>query len=205
MNKSDFFNKVVLGYILKDLESIKTLPKRAGEPGGCNFPIALCVLSYMEYLGSFFTLDDFSFKENVSTYIRECFRTPADYHIDILKNIFRNGLAHDYFARGGVSRDGNRPALYRNYDNKVVLDADTLLEDFLASLGKFQEKLSDENFTKRMELAESKISEIETDFASAINTLPSISNMPGARTSGATGYPGPIHTTTLPPKPSENE
>lgn len=202
MDKFDFFNRVVFGYIRKDLENMKNyLPKKPGEEGNNNFPIALCVLSYMEYLGSFFTLDDFNFEENVKVYIEKCFKNSSEYHPAILGDLFRNGLAHDYFARGGVARDGNRHGLYRNWDNKAVLDADTLLNDFLLSLNKFAEELSDHNFIERMKIAKQRINDMEAKYASEINNLPFIGDMRGARTSGATVYPGSIKkktTTTLP-------
>ena len=196
MNKIEFINKVVFGYIKKDLENIKSyLPKRPGEEGNNNFTIALCVLSYMEYLGSFFTLDSWNFEKNVSAYIERCFTTPSDYHPAILGDLFRNGLAHDYFARGGVSRDGIRPGLYKNYDNKAVLDADTLLDDFLVSLDKFVQELPDDKFTTRMEMAKQTISDRETKYADEIGKLRFIGDIPGARTSGATTYPEPINIT----------
>ncbi len=170
-----------------------------------NFTVALCVLSYMEYLGSFFTLDDFNFKGNVTAYIEKCFKTPADYHPSILKHLFRDGLAHDYFARGGVSRDGLRPGLYKSWENKAVLDADTLLQDFLDSLDKFATELLDDKFIERMKIADEKVKKLEADFASEISGLKSINDIPGAHTSGATVYPGSITTTTLPYNPDDDK
>ncbi len=207
MNKLEFLNKVVFGYIKKDLENIRSyLPKKPGEEGNNNFTIALCVLSYMEYLGSFYTLDNFNFKENVTTYINECFKSPTDYHPTILKDLFRNGLAHDYFARGGVSRDGIRPGLYRSWDNKAVLDADTLLQDFLDSLDKFATDLPEEKFVERIKIARNTIAEVEARYASEIISLPSIADMKNVHTSGATTLPGPITTTTtLPYNPDEDK
>ncbi len=187
MSKIGFLNEVVFGYIKKDLENINSyLPKKPGEPGNNNFPIALCVLSYMEYLGSFFTLNDFNFDENVKIYMERCFKNSSSYHPAILGDLFRNGLAHDYFARGGVARDGNRPPLYRNYDNIVILDAETLLVDFLASLDKFATELTDDNFNKRIQIAIDKINAKLANYSSEINKLPFFGNMPGAHTSGAT-------------------
>lgn len=199
MIKHDFLNEVVFGYIEKDLRNLQSyLPKKSGEPGNNNFTIALCILSYIEYLGSFFTLNDFNFELNVSSYIDKCFGQSNDYHPVVLKELFRNGLAHDYFARGGVSRDGIRPALYRNWEDKVILDADTLLEDFLKSLQTFADKLEEDKFNKRMEMAGAKIQKIERIFSTDIGTLPHIANIPHARTSGATVYPGDTKTTTTP-------
>lgn len=199
MLKYEFLNKVVNGYIKKDLENLKScLPKKPGEEGNNNFTIALCILSYMEYLGSFFSLNDFDFTKNVTEYIKNCFKFPADYHPILLKDLFRNGLAHDYFARGGISRDGNRPAMYKNYQNKAILDADTLLEDFLTSLDKFAQALTDYNYVERMKIADNKINLFETRHASEINSLTSLARM-SVSTSGATIYPGPGPKTTTTP------
>lgn len=196
MDKINFLNTVVYGYIRKDLESIKSyVPHKSGEPGNVNFPIALCVLSYIEYLGGFLTGLDFSYAKNVSIYLTKCFKNGNNYDVEILEEIFRNGLAHDYFARGGVGRDGIRPALYRGWKNEVILDADTLLDDFLASLDKFGEQLTDEMFSKRISLAEKRISDLNIKYKVQIDKLTFIGDIPHARTSGATTYPGPLNIT----------
>lgn len=195
MNKLDFLNTVVFGYIQKDLEAIKTLPRKSGEPGNANFPIALCILSYVEYLGGFFTGLEWDYTKNVSSYTEKCFPNKGGYNVDILEDIFRNGLAHDYFARGGVGRDGIRPALYRGWKKEVILDADTLLDDFLTSLNKFGDELTDEIFNKRIALAEKRITDLNNNFKDQIDKLPFIGDIPNARTSGATVYPGPINIT----------
>jgi len=196
MNKIDFLNIVVFGYIKKDLEAIKSyIPRKSGEPGNVNFPIALCILSYMEYLGGFLTGFDWNYTENIKAYLINCFKKSSDYDVTILEEIFRNGLAHDYFARGGVGRDGIRPALYRGWNNEVILDADTLLGDFIISLDTFKEKLTDEIFTERIALAENKIADLNTKYLQAISKLPFIGDIPHASISGASIYPGPINIT----------
>jgi len=196
MNKIDFLNKVVFDYIKKDLETIKTnIPKKSGEVGNANFPIASCVLSYMEYLGGFLTGLDRGIVQNVTAYLDKCFKNSNKYHAGILTEIFRNGLAHDYFARGGVSRDGMIIGLYRGIDNKVTLDADTLLDDFLNSLDTFRDKLQDDSFEQRIKLAEKSIQNLEKKYKTEIEKLPYIGNVPNARTSGATTYPAPINIT----------
>lgn len=193
MNKLDFLNKIVFGYIKKDLENIKTLPKR--DEGGCNFPIALCVLSYMEYLGSFFTGNEFDFPQNITAYIDKCFRNKNDYNVDILKDLFRDGLAHDYFPRGGVGRDSIRPGLYVDYNGDVILDADTLMDDFLNSLDLFRDELEDQMYQARIELAGNKIKKWKEDRREAIEKLIHISSIVGVRTSGTSIYPGRLNIT----------
>lgn len=196
MNKAHFLDKVVFGYIKKDLETIKfNIPPKMGEVGNANFPIALCVLSYMEYLGSFFANLERDFFENVSAYIEKCFNNKNEYHVGILRDIFRNGLAHEYFARGGVSRGGVRPGLYRGENGEVILDADTMLEDFLASLDVFKEKLDEQKLVSRLKLAEDSIRDNEDRYKVEIENLPSIKAIPDIKSSGASIYAGTLNFT----------
>src|SRR3989344_5537146 len=112
----------------------------------------------MEYLGSFLLGKDSGFSKNVSGYISKCFSNHKDYPVGILKDIFRNGLAHEYFARGGISRDGGRPAVYKEIGG-VVLDAESLANDFIESLDKFKQELEEDKYTSRVNQAESSITD----------------------------------------------
>ncbi len=208
MNKIDFINKIVFGYIQKDLENIKSkIPPVRGEVGNANFPIALCVLAYMEYLGGFLLGRSLGFKRNIEEYMNRCFNFSPEYNSVILRDLFRNGLAHEYFARGGISRDGIRPPMNRNYEGKAILDAQTLLDDFLNSLNAFKDELNEESFQRRKKGAENAIKKWETIHKNEVLNLPFIGNFPThTRTSGASIYPGNIKestTTTLPYDPNE--
>lgn len=201
MYKLDFINKVVLGYIKKDLENIKIyLPRKESEEGNCNFPIALFILSYMEYLGSFITGNEFGKIKNIKTYLDNCFKNYSEYNADILYDIFRNGLAHDYFARGSVARDGIRPGLYRGWDNKVILDVDTLLEDFLVSLDNFKDNLDEDMIKQRFRFSGEAIKRWEEIHKQSILNLPYIADIRSVRASGASIYPSNI---TRPYDPNE--
>lgn len=204
MDKDEFLNKVVSGYIQKDLENINSkIPPVLGEVGNVNFPIALCILAYMEYLGGFLIGKDMGFDNNVETYIKQCFKIPGNYNIKILRDLFRHGLAHEYFARGGISRDGITPPLYRNYQGKVILDAQTLLNDFLESLNTFKDKLTEVAFAQREKDATNAIKDWEEKYKDEIKNLPFMGDFPiHTRTSGATIYPEKT-TTTLPYDPTE--
>lgn len=204
MDKDEFLNKVISGYIQRDLENIKSkIPPVRGEIGNANFPIALCLLAYMEYLGGFLLGKNMGFKRNVEEYINRCFNFSSEYNSVMLRDLFRNGLAHEYFARGGISRDGNRPPVYRNYEGKAILDTQTLLDDFLNSLNTFKNELDEESFQRRKKAAEKAIKQWATKHKDEILNLPSISNFPThTRTSGATIYPEK-NTTTLPYDPNE--
>ena len=205
IDKKDFINKVVFGYIKKDLENMRD--KIRPEPsavGNINFPLALCVLAYMEYLGSFLLGKDSGFSKNVSGYISKCFSNHKDYPVGILRDIFRNGLAHEYFARGGISRDGERPPMYKEVFGPV-LDAETLVNDFLNSLDKFRDTLDDSNYNKRIQAAEKSISKKIEENKNLIESLPVRLITPRTRSSGASVYPGQINTTTTSTSSSQSK
>jgi len=196
MDKQAFLDTVVFGYIKKDLENMrdKIRPQPAAI-GNINFPLALCVLAYMEYLGGFLLGRSAGFSQSVREYISKCFTNPGEYPVEILRDIFRNGLAHEYFARGGISRDGGRPAVYKEVSG-AVLDAETLVNDFLESLDKFKQELEDDKYTRRVNGAESSIAGKNTRYKNLIDQLPIRVLTPTTRSSGASGYPRPISTTT---------
>jgi len=203
MNKQTFLDTVVFGYIKKDLENMrdKIRPQPAAI-GNINFPLALCVLAYMEYLGSFLLGHYANFSQSVSEYISKCFVNPSEYPVEILRDIFRNGLAHEYFARGGISRDGERPAVYKEGVDEVVLDAETLVNDFLESLEKFKQALEDGEYTSRVNQAESSIANKKARNRNLISRLPVRVVTTITRSSGASGYPK--STTTSSSKSSSN-
>lgn len=150
--------------------AIKPIPGRAGN---INFPLALCSLADIEYLGSFFTGKiDHAFEKNVGEYISKCFDNPKDYQIDVLAHIFRNGLAHEFFARGAVCRGETTKPLFKDDNFDIVLNADFLAKDLLKSLNKFKENLSEENYNKRREQALKISKEKLEKVKESINKLP---------------------------------
>jgi len=177
MDKNTFLERVVFGWIKKDFERMLTIRPIDGGDGNINFPLALCALVDIEYLGGFLLGSDCGFDKNTGEYIRKCFKRPNEYKIEILRDIFRNGLAHEYFARAGVSRDGGIPALFIDKNNRVILDAETLVNDFLESLKKFKEELSEEKYMKRMIEAEETIKQKMTEHKELIGILPQKSDI----------------------------
>lgn len=196
MDRQTFLDTVVFGYIKKDLENMRDkIRPQTATIGNINFPLALCVLAYMEYLGSFLLGHPAGFSQSVRKYISKCFTNPDEYPVEILRDIFRNGLAHEYFARGGISRDGERPAVYKEVGG-VILDSETLVNDFLESLNKFKQELEDGIYTQRVNRAESSITDRNARNKDLIDQLPGRVIIPTTRSSGASGYPRPISTTT---------
>lgn len=140
-----FLNTVVLGYIRRDLERMsREIPIVPNEAGNLNFPIALCVLSYMDWLGSM--IEEKKTKDeglHIGKYLSQFFTDPSRYCSEVLKDIFRRGLSHEYFAKdAGISRDGKEPPMYVRDDGILILDAETFLNDFLNSLSLYKTYLS---------------------------------------------------------------
>jgi hypothetical protein len=212
MNKQFFIDEVVLGWIKSDLlRMIRTIRPSSSEVGNINFPLALCILSYMESLGGFLIGKDKDFVKNVNRYLKDCFNNPEEYPVLILNDLIRNGLAHDYFPRGAISRNGKHPAIYKGQTYDVVLDVETLATDFINSLDVFVKKLTDEQYQSRMKEAKLRIKELHDKHSAFIKELshqPDDDNraMPSqgldegidpfrqysAKSSGASGYNGPI-------------
>ena len=158
MKKEEFINKYVLGWIKRDFERMtKDIPVRPNESGNIGFFLTLSVLVSIDALGGFLLGEDKKFYGNVKEYISKCFKNPEEYPIEILQDIYRNGLAHDFFSRGAVIRNNSRPAIFRDKKIGVTLDAETLANDFLESLNKFSEVLTEENYQKRSIQIEGKI------------------------------------------------
>lgn len=207
MDLDTLLNKIVFGWIKHDLERMTTeIPALDGAVGNINFPLALCVLAYIEYLGGFLLGEEGNFTNNATEYIDKCFTHKNEYPIDILRDIFRNGLAHEYFARGAISRNNLRPAVYKQSGAGAILDVETLVTDFLDSLDKFKAQLTEEKYQKRMSKALDEIERFKTKHKTLIGGLREgqIYRSPGTYTttssSGASGYPGPVkNATTLDP------
>ncbi|MBU1110557.1 hypothetical protein KKB83_02990 [Patescibacteria group bacterium] len=199
MNKTDFVNIVVLGWIKSDLIRMRdTIRPDRSEVGNINFPLALCTLSCVEYLGGFLIGKDQKFTGNVEKYINECFQHPDEYPVEILRDLIRNGLAHDYFPRGAISRNNKRPAIYRGRTYSIVLDAETMVNDFIDSLDVFVEKLEDHKYEARMQGLSEKIDEFKVKHKSFIENL---ERQPRDDDQGtpSSGYPDSINTTTTDP------
>ncbi|MBU2598894.1 MAG: hypothetical protein KKC53_07005 [Actinobacteria bacterium] len=209
MDKTRFLNDIVFGWIKKDfermLQRIKVIP--SGQ-GNINFPLALCVLVDMEYLGSFLLGGDCGFNNCAGKYVQKCFKKPNEYPIEILGDIFRHGLAHEYFARGGICREGIRPAVFNDEKIGVILDAETLVKDFLDSLEKFKDELSEEKYKIRMAQAKETIREKLDKHQELINNLPkkpTPTNSISASTTIVTGESIPFKQISTPPSHEEDE
>ena len=159
-----FFQQVIRGWMIGDLkrltENILPIPN---SDGNCNFPISLYVFSCIEFLGYLTTEDFDSIKDGpggyssrrIITFIENFFPDESKREIEPYKalfvNIFRNGLAHEYFAKSaGISRSVEH-LLYKDSTGNLILDADRFASTFEQSTTKLKEKIaSDDNLVKRI-------------------------------------------------------
>jgi len=198
MNKDKFLKDIVFGYIKRDLERmVSEVPVRPRQHGNINFFLALCTLVSIEYLGGFLLGEDKGFEDNAREYVDRCFPNPEEYPIEILKEIYRNGLAHEFFPRGAVSRANERPPIFVDSKIGVVLDTETLVNDFLNSLDKFQDEIDEAKYNQRMQQMEQKVKYWQTQYKSIIDTLPkksanSISTSTTSTTSAASSSRAPM-------------
>jgi hypothetical protein len=172
VNKQEFLDQIVFGWIKKDLENISKVRVVIPGEGNANFPLAMCIVTYIDHLGGYLLgTEKGGLEVNIRQYL-SCFKTPSAYPPELLTDLFRNGLSHDYFARGGISRSNMRPPMVNVPGVGVVLDADSLLADFIISLDVFKARLSDENFMKRFAEAKEAMEERYARHKSIIDKLP---------------------------------
>ena len=154
MEKQAFLDDIVFGWIKRDVERMQIeIRPIGGKPGNINFPLALCIFAYLEYLGGFLSGAQGDSKCNARIYMERCFpeESKSDYvkSINILNSLFRNGLVHEYFGRGAISRDGGTALTRDPSKGFPILDVETLSTDFLRSLFSFRDKLSDQSYIDR--------------------------------------------------------
>jgi len=144
-----FFNEIVECYMLADLAKIEENYDPSKKCGNCNFPLALQVFSCMDFIGWLIS-DHRNKKEdtsgNINSFIDNLFSSTRGEQIKQVEgfvNIFRHGLAHEYFAKGcGISRKKGE-LLWLDFDNNSInLDADVLLEKFRLCIDVLKKKIS---------------------------------------------------------------
>jgi len=157
-----FITEVIDGWMLNDLERlINDIPHRPGKAGNCNFPIALYVFACIEFLGQLTSVVPIDTKEPghtqksimgfIDTYFPEDFKRKTQLYRSNFVNIFRHGLAHNYFAKyAGVSRTESEP-LQVDSEGMLVLDADRFVEAFKSAINTLKEAIkNDTELTQRM-------------------------------------------------------
>ena len=185
-----FFDDVVSGWKIGDLDNLETkIPHVSSTNGNCNFPIALYVFSCLEFLG-YLTSPTLIESKNpgftaarINAYM-DMFFDPGYLsqiapHRTKFVTIFRNGLAHEYFAKGaGVSR--NTGILLRvDFTGIIILDADEMYKAFKKSVEKLKKDITDnkDNLAERiitrysqMQVDNEKYKSSTTTYTSSVST-----------------------------------
>lgn len=234
---NNFIAQVVDGWMLGDLTTLTAIPHNPGAAGNCNFPIALYTFSCVEFLGQLTFLGTLPprgyTKASVLGFIDDFF--PDDFkqklqpHKNEFVNIFRNGLAHNYFAKAaGVSRTKTEP--FSMEDGHLVLDADRFADAFRLAVDKLKTTIQNDtqlvermvdryetqvNENQKFKLSADKIRFYSTPIAGASLANPSM--LQGLKTmeltststttsSSSSQQPGRLsNTTTLPPELNEKK
>lgn len=210
----NFIAEVVDGWMLGDLERlIKDIPHKKDEAGNCNFPIALYVFSCVEFLGQLTAIPPIDTKKPgysqksiigfIETYFPSNFNKKLQPHKKDFVNVFRNGLAHNYFAKyAGVSRTETDP-IGVNSDGMLELDADCFAEAFEIAVGNLKKSIKGD-----VKLAEQIVDRYNDQYQN--NQLRFKTTPTRTYTSTASlAHPSMVKnlktTTTLPPPPITNK
>lgn len=167
ITKEEFYEKYINKWMKDEISVMKDK--------SLNFPLSLCILSYMDFLGSILYGKNRLGFVNAKLYIEKCFENKEAYPFDVLNKFIRVGLAHEYFAKGGIAKHGLSTAMYMDTENRVVLDVSILSNNFLNSLNNFKTLLfedKNENFKKRLEERENSIEVLEQDYKNDLAKLP---------------------------------
>lgn len=206
---NDFIKEVVDGWMCQDLDRLLTdIPHRPSMAGNCNFPIALYIFACLEFLGHLTSpalIDNnqpsYS-RDRILSYIDNFF--PEEFVQGIqpyrnnFVNIFRNGLAHEYFAKSaGVSRTESHPLQIDN-EGRLILDADRFAEAFKISVEKLKEVTRNDSV-----LTDRIVERYSNSYQSNLRfrVSPTTTHVSGASVAPPTN----LATTTLPPPPKTSK
>lgn len=156
-------DRICRGWILQDLKRLIQIPVIPNSDGNCNFPIALFVLSCMDFLGYLTSLQELNsigdtekrIKTYIDLYFVETDKKALRPYMDDFVEVFRHGLSHEFFPKyGGISR--TIPHVIWQKDDKLVLDADELSHAFIRSIDNLSDRLD------QLPLAERVVRRYET-------------------------------------------
>lgn len=202
---NDFITEVIDGWMITDLKRLlNDIPHRPNAAGNCNFPIALYVFACIEFLGQLTSVTPINTNQGgyttssimgfINDFFPDDFKQKIQPYQNNFVNIFRNGLAHNYFAKNaGISRTEVEP-LQVNDKGMLILDADRFAEAFMASIEKLKKNITnDSNLSNRIVDRYSNLYQNHLRFGFTPTTT---------RTSTASlAHPDVKLSTTLPPPP----
>ncbi len=208
---NSFIAEVIDGWMLKDLERLlNDIPHRPSEAGNCNFPIALYIFACIEFLGQLTPTTPINqiqgyTRDSIMGFIDDFF--PDDFKQKIhpyrnnFVNIFRNGLAHNYFAKAaGISRTEREP-LQVNDQGMLILDADRFTDAFKLAIEKLKGAINTD-----INLAERMVDRYNSQYQQNLRfrTTPTTTRISGASITHPSMARN-LTTTTMPQPPKPNK
>lgn len=200
---------VIDGYMLGDLARMIAIPVIPSQTGNCNFSIALYIFSCMEFLGTLIAENPIpdrpgATRDRIWGYMELTFGSRLqefEQHRNIFIQIFRHGLAHQFFAKNaGISRCGN-DLFSTSPGGKIILDADRFYGVFRDSCSNLKSRMDNsKELSERMSIRYSELQRQNQTQWPASNLTPTY-------TSTATlprEYP-PDQSTATPSLPPEDE
>lgn len=213
IHAKQFIEDVVVRWMIGDLDSMEAkIPHIQDASGNCNFPIALSVFSCIEFLGYLTSVNLIDSKTSggytlnrVNSYIDMFFNPNYLSQIKPFRstfvNIFRHGLAHEYFAKSaGISRNTGTLVTVDKVTGSIVLDADEFYQAFKASV----DNLKNEILQNKDGIAERIITRYNALQADNAKYKPSTATFTTSTPTSNATIAKPVdlkQTTTLPYKP----
>lgn len=156
------FWEIIECWLLGDLRRIRDLPLE-NDCGNLNFVFLSSTLAAIELMGFLYTAgqkkDDGAFKEFTKNYLGKIRKEYKDEDMVIfLYRNFRHGLAHrlmpKYNLDFGTAVSRKKPHFHfkkeiKNKTTIVILDADTLFEDFEKALKAYREDIDRDGTLKK--------------------------------------------------------
>jgi len=143
-----YFNEYVFGFIGGDIQREIDLA-RSGDSGG-NFLAALGLLCYTEFMGAIILKGEKTCTQRFNTFFRFMGKDYAQLidieNIDIYR-IFRNGMAHTYFAKNCDIKmlDDNYPAgIVIQANGKYLFIVEKYFQDFMDACRRLYNEMVEE-------------------------------------------------------------
>ena len=155
-----FLDTVVKGYMVGDLRRMLEIEICPGQFRNCNFPIALYTFACTDYLGYLISEKKLGRSgrdtgPRIKAYIDGTFTEQHKKELDEswsgFVNVFRHGLAHEFFPKmAGVSRVKGKLLTWSKQDGYWVLDADCWAKAFIESVSTLESLMEEDDTCARM-------------------------------------------------------
>lgn len=154
MDLEEFFEKIIEGYLLRDLAGMANIKASDERGGGVGYPMLQTIMSGIELLGALISKDSYKSKYGGDQYhknfwdnVLSKYQPRYKVYNDFFRRLIRHGVAHIFITKGPIAiTKENRPShLYKEqiiipgrflFDGYIV-DVLTFYEDFKSSYEKY--------------------------------------------------------------------